>query len=99
MKKKTGVATLAGLALAAAAWHKFSVDLPIDVIIPPDDPGEPIGTAAKQFCIDKFGDLTYIQYQDKLNDLEIDWKEGRLTKEEYAVKRALLRFCRARSIA
>jgi len=40
MKKKTGVATLAGLALAAAAWRKFSEDLPIygDVITPPEPP-------------------------------------------------------------
>jgi len=38
MKKKTSLATLAGLALAAAAWRKFSEDLPIygDVITPPD---------------------------------------------------------------
>jgi len=36
MKKKTSLATLAGLALAFGAWRKFSTDLPIDgVIIPP----------------------------------------------------------------
>jgi len=39
MKKKTSLATLAGLALAAGAWRKFSEDLPIDgVIIPPPAP-------------------------------------------------------------
>ena len=99
MKKKTGVATLAGLALAAAAWHKFSADLPIGVIIPPDDPADPIGTAANQFCIDKFGDLTYAQYGGKLLNLDIEFEEGRITKKEYGIQRALLRFCRVRSIA
>ena len=39
MKKKTGLVTLAGLALAAGAWRKFSEDLPIDGVIIPIDPG------------------------------------------------------------
>jgi len=40
MKKKTSLATLAGLALAAGAWRKFSEDLPIhgDIIAPPFKP-------------------------------------------------------------
>jgi len=42
MKKKTSWKTLAGLALAAGAWRKFSEDLPIDgVIIPPPGPPAP----------------------------------------------------------
>jgi len=104
MKKKTGLATLAGLALAASAFLKFSADLPITPLfppedIPPDDPADPIGTAAKQFCINKFGDLTYNQYQLKLLNLDIEFEEGRITKEEFGIQRALLRFCRARSVA
>jgi len=39
MKKKTSLATLAGLALAAGAWRKFSEDLPINGGIIPIDPG------------------------------------------------------------
>ena len=36
MKKKTSLATLAALALAASAWRRLSEDLPIDgTIIPP----------------------------------------------------------------
>ena len=41
MKKKTGLVTLTGLALAAAAWRKFSEDLPIYGIIPPPGPPAP----------------------------------------------------------
>jgi len=41
MKKKTSLATLAGLALAVAAWRKFSEDLPIYGIITPPPPGPP----------------------------------------------------------
>ena len=41
MKKKTGVATLAGLALAALAFLRLSKDLPIYGIITPPPPGPP----------------------------------------------------------
>jgi len=38
MEKKTSWKTFAGLLLAAGAWRRFSVDLPIDgAIVPPDD--------------------------------------------------------------
>jgi len=39
MKKKTSLLTLAGLVAAAAAWRKFSADLPIDGVVIPIDPG------------------------------------------------------------
>lgn len=38
MKKKTGAATLAGLALAALAFLRLSVDLPIYGDVPPEPP-------------------------------------------------------------
>jgi len=38
MKKKIGLVTIAGLALAAGAWRRFSEDLPIhDLITPPTE--------------------------------------------------------------
>jgi len=103
-KKKTSWKTFAGLALAASTWLKLAGDFPITALLPPEDippdaPGEPIGEAANRYCRNKFGDLTYAQYQGKLLNLDIDFKEGRLTKEQYGIAHALLTFCRARSIS
>jgi len=41
MKKKTSLATMAGLALAAGAWHKFSGDAPSEPPGPPSPPELP----------------------------------------------------------
>jgi len=94
MKKKTSLWTLAGLAAATAAFLKFSKDIPLSV--PPDAPGEPIGTAAEKYCIKKFGDLTYKQYQLKLINLDVAFEEGRITRKVYETDHALLIFCRGR---
>lgn len=95
MKKKTTWATIAGVVAATFAFLKFSKDIPPGV--PPDAPGEPIGTAAEEYCIKKFGDLTYKQYQLKLFNLDVAFEEGRITREVYETDRALLIFCRGRT--
>ena len=95
MKKKRNWATIAGVVAATFAFLKFSKDIPPGV--PPDAPGEPIGTAAKEYCVKKFGDLTYKQYQLKLFNLDVAFEEGRITREVYETDRALLMFCRGRT--
>ena len=95
MKKKTTWATIAGVVAATFAFLKFSKDIP--AVIPPDAPGEPPGTAAKEYCVKKFGDLTYKQYQLKLFNLDVAFEEGRITREVYETDRALLIFCRGRT--
>lgn len=41
MKKKTSLATLAGLALAAGAWRAIAEDLPIHDLVPPPTERKP----------------------------------------------------------
>lgn len=96
MKKKTTWGTVVGLIGATLAFLKFSQDIP--TVIPPDAPGDPPGTEAKKYCVKKFGDLTYQQYQLKLFNLDVAFEEGRITREIYETDRALLIFCRGRSV-
>jgi len=76
--------TLVGVALAAGAWRKFSTDLPIDgVIIPP--PAE----------VCAYPNLTRIQIDLRLLNLEIDYEEGRITRVYYDAEYNKLRLCRS----
>jgi len=76
MKKKTGVATLAGLALAAFAFLRLSKDLPIHA--------PPPGTACG---------MTYTEIQAKLNQIEIDFKKGLYTLDEYGRRKDAMQKC------
>jgi len=92
MKKNTSLATIAGIVVATFAFLKFSKDIPPGV--PPDAPEDPPGTAAKKYCLPKFGDLTYRQYQLKLFNLDVAFEEGRITREVYDKDRTSLIYCR-----
>lgn len=87
VKKKTSWRTLAGLGAAVAAWLTFSKDFPVvtGLIGPPyEEPGEPARACGK----------TWVEIQTILNEIEIDWKAGRLTIEQYLGRRDTWTKCR-----
>jgi len=92
MKKKRNWAAIASVAAGTLAYLKFSKYIPPDV--PPDKPDEPTGTAALRYCVNKYGNLTYTEYQLKLFNLDVAFEEGRITREVYDKDRELLLFCR-----
>jgi len=92
MKKKRNWPTIVGVVAGALAYLKFSKVIPAGV--PPDEPGEPTGTAALKYCVNKYGNLTYTEYQLKLFNLDVAFEEGRITREVYDKDHELLLFCR-----
>jgi len=84
MKKKTSLATLAGLALAAGAWRKFSEDLPIDGVIIPPGPTE----------VCAYPNIQLNQINMRLLNLEQDFEEGRITRAYYDAEYNKLQVCR-----
>jgi len=82
MKKKTGLVTLAGLALAAATWLKLAEDFEIT---PPTPPAE----------VCAYPSLSYGQLQLRLFNLDVNYEEGKVTREYYDKERAKLIYCRS----
>jgi len=85
MKKKTGVVTLAGLAAATLAFLKFSKDAPAEK--KSDETG-------KEACIRWYGNLTWVDYQTKLVNLDFEFEKGRMDNAVYDAKRGRLLYCR-----
>jgi len=92
MKKKRNWPTIVGVVVGTLAYLKFSKVIPAGV--PPDKPEEPTGTAALKYCVKKYGNLTYTEYQLKLFNLDVAFEEGRIIREVYDKDRELLLFCR-----
>jgi len=87
VKQKTSWKTLAGLGTAAAVWLTFSKDFPVvtGLIGPPyEEPGEPPKACGK----------TWVEIQTILNEIEIDWKAGKLTIDQYLERRDKWTTCR-----
>ena len=82
MKKKTSLATLAALALAAATWLKLAGDFEIT---PPTPPAE----------VCAYPSLSYGQLQLRLFNLDVNYEEGKVTREYYDKERAKLIYCRS----
>jgi len=81
MKTKTTWKTLAGLALAAGAWRKFSEDLPIHAVPP------------AEVCA--YPNLTQRQLDDRLLNLEIDLSNGIITLDQFYAEEKRLNYCRS----
>ena len=82
MKKKTNWKTFAGLVLAAGTWLKLAGDFPIAPLIP-----EP------EVCV--YPNLTFQQLQLRLFNLDVNFEEGKVTREYYDKERAKLIYCRS----
>ena len=67
MKKKTNWKTFAGLALAAGTWLKLAGDFPIAPLIP-----------TAEVCA--YPNLTRIQIDGRLLNLELDYSNGVITQ-------------------
>jgi len=78
MKKKIGFWDTLGVLTALVAWRTVSVDLPI---------------STSRTDVKACG-LTYVEIQTKLNQIEIDWKAGRLTADQYTKDLAYWMNCR-----
>ena len=87
MKKKTSLWTLAGLAAAMAAFLKFSA-APVE----PEEKKE--GETPKEACIRWYGNLSWIQYSEKLRMLDVEFEQGRMDRAVYDAKRSRLLYCR-----
>ncbi len=83
MKKKTSWKTLAGIGLAIGTWLKLAGDFPITPLIP-----EPAAA-----CV--YPNLTFQQLQIRLFNLDVNFEEGKITREYYDTERAKLRYCRS----
>ena len=82
MKKKTNWKTFAGLALAAGTWLKLAGDFPIAPLIP-----------EAAVCV--YPNLTFQQLQLRLFNLDVNFEEGKVTREYYDTERAKLIYCRS----
>ena len=82
MKKKTNWKTFAGLALVAGTWLKLAGDFPIDPLVPP-----------AEVCV--YPNLTFQQLQLRLFNLDVNFEEGKVTREYYDTERAKLIYCRS----
>jgi len=78
MKKKTNWKTLVALALGVGTWLKLSGDFAI--------------TPPAEICA--YPNLSYGQLQLRLFNLDVNYEEGKVTKEYYDKERAKLRLCR-----
>jgi len=83
MKKKTSLATLAALALAAGTWLKLAGDFPTT----------PLVTPPAEVCA--YPNLSYKQLQLRLFNLDVNYEEGKVTREYYDKERAKLIYCRS----
>jgi len=83
MKKKLDWKTFAGLTAAAAVWLKLSKDFPVTA--GPIGPPEPV-------CA--YPNLTYIEIQTKLLNLDQDLEKKRISIDNYTNERAKLLLCR-----
>ena len=88
MKKKTSLATLAGLALAVSAWLKLSGAAPAE----PEEKKK--DETPKEACVRWYGDLTWIQYSEKLRLLDVEYEKGRMDRAIYEGRRSRLLYCR-----
>jgi len=86
-KKKTSWKTFAGLALAVSTWLKFSAG---DAA--PEDKKE--DETPKDACVRWYGNLTWVQYQLKLFNLDVAFAEGRIDRAIYDGRRYRLLYCR-----
>ena len=87
MKKKTSWKTFAGLALAVGTWLRLSVS---DAA--PEDKKEE--ETPKEACVRWYGDLTWIQYSEKLRLLDVEYEKGRMDRAIYEGRRSRLLYCR-----
>ena len=87
MKKKRNWATIAGVAAGTLAYLKFA-----KVAAEPEEK-KPEETP-KEYCIREYGNLTWQQYQEKIQNLEIDFAEGRISEGVYDAKSYRLIYCR-----
>jgi len=85
MKKKTTWKTFAGLALAVSAWLKLSEAVPED---------KKEDETPKEACIRWYGNLTWIQYSEKLRLLDVEYEKGRMDRAIYEGRRSRLLYCR-----
>ena len=87
MKKKTSWKTFAGLALAVGTWLRLSVS----DAAPEDKKEEETG---KEACVRWYGNLTWVQYQLKLFNLDVAFAEGGIDRAIYDARRSRLLYCR-----
>jgi len=88
MKKKTSWKTFAGLALAAGTWLKLSGAAPAE----PEEKKK--DETPKEACIRWYGNLTWIQYSEKLRLLDVAYERGRMDRAIYDARRSRLLYCR-----
>jgi len=79
--------TAAGLIGATWAFLKFSKDAP-----PPEEKKE--DETPKEACIRWYGNLTWIQYSEKLRLLDVEYERGRMDRAIYDARRSRLLYCR-----
>ena len=87
MKKKSSWKTAVGLVAGALAFLKLSVDAPPPEEKKPEETG-------KEACIRWYGNLTFLEYQTKLFNLDIEYEQGRMDQAVYEAKRYRLLYCR-----
>jgi len=86
MKKKTTWKTAVGLVAATLAFLKLSVAVPEDK--KKDETG-------KEACVRWYGNLTWVQYQLKLFNLDVAFEEGgKIDRAIYEGRRRRLIYCR-----
>ena len=88
MKKKTTWKTFAGLAVAAGTWLKLSGAAPAE----PEEKKK--DETPKEACIRWYGNLTWIQYSEKLRLLDVEYEKGRMDRAIYEGRRSRLLYCR-----
>jgi len=85
MKKKTTWKTFAGLAVAAGTWLKLSGAAPEE---------KKKDETPKEACIRWYGNLTWVQYSEKLRLLDVEYEKGRMDRAIYEGRRSRLLYCR-----
>ena len=92
MKWKTAV----GFALALAGWSRFSEDLPKSngLIGPPEPPPKRPPKEYPYACPYPYTNLTFLQLQNKLVSLEMDFKQGRISQDQYDSHFGVIQTCK-----
>ena len=85
MKKKTTWKTAVGLVAATLAFLKLSVAVPED---------KKKDETPKEACIRWYGNLTWVQYSEKLRLLDVEYEKGRMDRAIYEGRRSRLLYCR-----